>query len=385
MANDPNSQSVSGCCVIMAGGRGTRFWPLSRASCPKQLLALASGKSLLRETCERVYPLVGAERVLVVTGEDIAGAVAAELPELSPSQIIGEPIGRNTAACAALCIGLAERRYGPGPVALLPADHWIPDGGTFRDQLARAFTHATATCEAVTFGIPPTRPETGYGYLEVVDLERPAAQSGTAPATASSRGADRTGDSNLVTGLRFVEKPDRDNAQAYVASGRHFWNAGIFVWDSQTFRRALQRYLPEVAKAISGAIAAFGSSDFPDALINAYSRCPAVSLDYGVMERLPAFSVVKAAFRWSDIGSWDEWGSLAGQLEGGNRGTTRLCPLDSRGNVIYAPRKTVALVGVDDLIIVDTDDALLVCRADAAQRIRDVTEQLRGLDLQDLL
>ncbi len=385
MGEKSKAQGPPGYCVIMAGGQGTRFWPLSRVSRPKQLLSLTSAKTLLRQTFERLVPLVGSDRIIVVTNATLVAAIANELPELPPSHILGEPKGCNTAPCAALGIGIAERLGGRVPVALLPADHWIPDDAAFHDQLARAFAHAWVTGEAITFGIPPTRPETGYGYLEVVDLEQPAVRTKTDPVANGSPGTDSTGGPDLVAGLRFVEKPDRDTARAYVSSGRHFWNAGIFVWDSQAFGQALQEHLPEVATAMSGAITAFGRGDFPDALSDAYSLCPAVSLDYGVMEHLPAFTVMKAAFRWSDIGSWDEWGNLAGRLAGDNRGNTRLCPLDSRGNVIYAPRKTVALVGVEDLIVVDTDDALLVCRGDAAQRIRDVTERLRELDCQDLL
>jgi len=346
--------------VLLCAGFGTRLYPITR-DFPKPLLEVR-GRPLVEDLVEQLLATGRVAPLVVVSNARFAerfrtwrDALAARHPGVEIEVIDdGAPDdAQRLGAVRDLALALEGRQLSEAVIVAAGDNLFRFPVGEFLDD------HAA-------------RPRNLILVHRETDLER----------------LRRTGVSELgVDGrvLRFVEKPDRDNAQAYVASGRHFWNAGIFVWDSQTFRRALQRYLPEVAKAISGAIAAFGSSDFPDALINAYSRCPAVSLDYGVMERLPAFSVVKAAFRWSDIGSWDEWGSLAGQLEGGNRGTTRLCPLDSRGNVIYAPRKTVALVGVDDLIIVDTDDALLVCRADAAQRIRDVTEQLRGLDLQDLL
>jgi mannose-1-phosphate guanylyltransferase len=347
----------------MAGGRGTRFWPLSRAGRPKQLLALASEKSLLRETCERVFPLVGAERVLVVTGEDITGAVAAELPELSPSQIIGEPIGRNTAACAALGIGLAEQRYGPGPVALLPADHWIPDPQLFGQQLQAAFQLASSLRQAITFGIPPLRPETGYGYLEV----------------------DPSENQDHLAGLRFVEKPDLATAETYLTTGRHFWNSGIFIWHSQAFADALTKYLPVLATHLAPALAVADKPDFATALRIAYEACPAISIDVGIMEKLASFTVIKAAFTWSDLGSWDAWGSLAPAGDNENRGQAQMVTVDSKGNVVYAPAKTVALLGVDKLIVVDTPDALLVCPADQAQRIRELTAQLEAQNRHDLL
>ncbi len=181
---------VGGCCVIMAGGRGTRFWPLSRARLPKQLLSLVGDRSLLQATYDRVAPLVGPERVLVITNQDLEEATRAQLPELPASHVIGEPVGRNTAPCAALGVGVAQRLAPGEPVALLPADHAIDEGDLFADQLALAFARAAATDGVVTFGIPPTRPETGYGYLEV------GAPTAGMPA-------------DVVPGVAFVEKPDR--------------------------------------------------------------------------------------------------------------------------------------------------------------------------------
>ena len=375
MAETSSGKNRAGFCVIMAGGRGTRFWPLSRSSRPKQLLPLASARSLLRDTFNRVEALVGADRIIVVTSEAMAADTARELPELPRGHIIAEPCGRNTAPCAALGIGVAERLGGRVSVALLPADHLIPDADRFRDQLARAFTQVAGGGEPVTFGITPTHPETGYGYLEVA----PGVKAGPGAPAGESAAAD------FLPGIRFVEKPELPTAENYLAAGNYFWNAGIFVWDSRSFAGALRQHLPEVAAATDQALAAYGGAEFASALATAYADCPAVSLDEGVMEKLASFRVVPAAFRWSDLGSWDVWGNHADQLGDGNRGSTWLCPVASRGNVVYAPTKTVALVGVADLIVVDTEDALLVCRADAAQRIREVTEKLREQDREDLL
>ena len=359
------ARNSPGFCVIMAGGRGTRFWPLSRTRRPKQLLPLASSVSLLRETFDRVVPLVGLDRVLVITSGDLAAACVDQLPELPPAQVVAEPVGRNTAPCAVLGLGLAARLVGDVPVALLPADHAVPDGDIFREQLEAAFERAVAGGGVITVGIPPTRPETGYGYLET--------------------GEDIAGLAGVQAGVAFVEKPDRERAEAYLAGGRHVWNSGIFVWDAAAFRRAATEFLPEVVARLEPAIAAYGSADFATALATAYADCPADSIDYAVMEKLPSFEVIRARFRWSDLGSWSAWGELAPELVGGNRGLADLIAVDSHRNVVHAGTKLVALVGVDDLVVVDTGDALLVCRASDDQRVKDLIGRLDADGRQELL
>ncbi len=341
----------------MAGGRGTRFWPLSRTQRPKQLQALAGDTSLLRQTYDRVAPLVGAERVLVVTSAVLAEAVRQDLPDLPADHVIGEPVGRNTAPCAILGVGIAARCGGPGPVALLPADHAIPDPDVFIQQLETAFDHASATREAVTFGIPPTRPETGYGYLEV----DPQAARG-----------------DVLPGVAFVEKPDRPRAEAYLAGGRHLWNSGIFVWEADAFLAQARQHLPGVVARLEHAVASWGTRGFAAALASAYADCPADSIDYALMEKLPRFAVVRARYRWSDLGSWSAWGELAPRLTDGNCGLADLVAVASTGNVVHAPGKLVALVGVAGLIVVDTGDALLVCRSDDDQRLKDVIGRLEA-------
>ncbi len=363
MGSNTDGSGNKGFCVIMAGGRGTRFWPLSRTERPKQLLALSSEQSLLRETYQRVLPLVGPERVLIVVSGNLAAAVRKDLPELPPENVITEPVGRNTAPCAALGIGLAAKLGGAGPVALLPADHFIPDPVLFREQLSLAFDHAESTRQVVTFGIPPTSPATGYGYIEVAE---PGVES-------------------IMSGLGFVEKPDLPTARGYVEGNRHFWNSGIFVWDSRHFATALAEHLPDIATLVEPAVVAYGTDGFPAALAAAYTNCPSLSIDVGIMERMSAFSVLRASFRWSDLGSWDAWGELTKDLGDSNSGSTDLLALDSQGSVIYAPEKLVALINVKDLIIVDTDDALLVCPKQDSQRIREVIAQLEQDKRKDLL
>ena len=345
---------AKGICVIMAGGRGTRFWPLSRRLRPKQLLDLTGSGSLLRATFERVAPLVGADRILVITGADLADAVKADLPEIPADHIVGEPVGRNTAPCAVLGIALAARIDPDAPVALLPADHHIPDGETFRAQLREAFSLAAAAPTVVTLGVKPDRPATGYGYIE----------------TAAG------GSASVLKGLGFVEKPDLATAEAYLAGGRHYWNSGMFVWNAAHFAVLADRHLAEVRALMQPAAAALGTEGWGAALTAAYEDCPAESIDYAVMEKLEGFEVIPAGFEWHDLGSWDAWAPLAAALPGDNRGDATLAAIDARGNIVRGTDRLIALIGVDDLVVVDTPDALLVCRKEDAQRIKEMIDHL---------
>jgi len=259
-------------------------------------------------------------------------------------------------------MGVADRLAPGAPVALLPADHFIPDEDNFRSQLAEAFELAVASPTVITIGITPDRPETGYGYLETDEAE----------------GAIRQG-------LKFVEKPDLATAEGYVRGGRHFWNSGMFVWNPAYFAQVAVTHVPAVVDLMAPAVQSFGTDGFGAALETAYHSCPADSIDFAVMEKLPGFTVLPASFRWSDLGSWDAWGELAADLEGSNRGQADLLSIDSGDNVIRVDNRLVALIGVRDMIIVDTDDALLVCRKADAQRIKEIIKNLEERGRQDLL
>jgi mannose-1-phosphate guanylyltransferase len=363
MPKSTGRKLINGYAVIMAGGRGTRFWPLSRIGRPKQLLPLGSEQSLLRDTYERILPLTGPDRILVVTNLQQVDLVREELPELAPEMIIAEPVGRNTAACSILGVKLASRLDADAPVVLLPADHFIPDGDTFRKQLEQAFALVVEKGGVATFGIPATRPETGYGYLECADAN----------------------ENQERTGLKFVEKPDPESAKAYVESGRHFWNSGIFVWNARDFEQSAQSHLPGVTDLLDGPAAAFKTDAFATALADAYQTCESVSIDVGIMEKLSSFHVIPADFSWSDLGSWDAWAELAPELEAGNAGLADLVAADSRGNIVHAQGKTVALLGVEDLVIVDTGDALLVADKSRSQDIKVLIETLQDRQKNGLL
>ncbi len=357
--------SSRGICVIMAGGRGTRFWPLSRTHMPKQLLPLGGKKSLLRETYERVEPLVGADRILVITSGTLAEPTRDQLPELSPANIIAEPVGRNTAPCAVLGMAIAAKIDPTAPVALLPADHFIPDQDVFRQQLSEAFEYTSQQETVVTFGIKPNRPEIGYGYIET---------------------ESQTDASGFRQGLRFVEKPDAQTAAEYMTSGRYFWNSGIFIWHPAFFASSAEKFVPRICALMAPVADSFGTDGFAPALENAYGDCPSDSIDYAVMEKLPGFTLTEARYTWSDLGSWDSWGELAPSLGNGNRGKGQILALDSANNILMGSNeRTIALVGVEGLIVVDTPDALLLCRNEDAQRIKEVISRLEKDGRDDLL
>ena len=346
--------------VVMAGGAGTRFWPRSRVHTPKQLLALRGGRSLLQETVARVSPPIRRERVLVVTARPHARAVARQLPRRGRSALLVEPEGRNTAAAIALAALHVARRAPEAVLAVLPADHVIDDLPAFRRDLRLALEVAERSAALVTIGVVPTHAETGYGYVRL----------GAPLPGAHGRGAWAT---------EFIEKPERARAEALVAGGDALWNSGIFAWRASAILAALRLHLPEVVGPLERA----GTS--PRALAAAYRRLPAVSIDHGVLERAEQVAVVRARFPWSDVGSWAAVAALWSGGNGRNALRGRTVSIDSRGCLVDSPERLVAVLGVDDLVVVDTPDAVLVCRKDRAQDVRLVVDELRRRGLRRYL
>jgi mannose-1-phosphate guanylyltransferase len=347
--------------VIMAGGRGTRFWPASRESLPKQFLAIASGESLLRRTALRLLPLSGPDRTWVVTNAAHVGIAASHLPEIAPGRIIGEPVGRSTAPCIALAASLIARLEPDATMLAAPADHWIQDEEAFRKTAQIAIDFAQKQPALVTFGIAPAFPETGYGYIEAGDEASP--------------GVHRA--------VRFLEKPDRENAQKFVESGRHFWNSGIFVWNVRVVREELEKHAPQIFAACEKIAA---SSGVESAMRESYSALPSISIDYALLERSDRVYVVPARFTWSDIGSWDALSTLMPRDDAENAADGDAIFLDSRGCFVRGgANRLAAVVGMKDVLIVDTPDALLVCPKDRAQEVRKVVEALEKKGRRDLL
>ncbi len=345
--------------LILAGGRGTRFWPLSRRARPKQCLALTGERTLIQLTVDRVLPLVPAERVLVLTSPDMAALVASQLPEIPPENILIEPSGRGTAPCLGLAAVEIQRRAGPDAVAIaLPADQLVSDPEALRAGLAAGAEAAERTGALVTLGIRPTRPETGFGYLE---LGEPA--------------GDFAGQA-LHHVARFVEKPDAATAQRYLDGGRHLWNAGIFLFRADAMRAAFRAHLPRSADALDAILA--DPSQLPDR----WRDLDATSIDYGIMERHAHTLVVPCSPGWSDVGAWPEAAASWPEVAGGRGLAEAVVARDAEGNAVHAPGKVVALLGVSGLVVVSTEDALLVMDAGRAQELRHLVDALerRGLE-----
>jgi len=353
--------------VVMAGGQGTRFWPRSRGRVPKQLLRITGRHTLLQQTVRRLVPLCSWRHIIVVCSQEHAAEVRRQLPRVPADQILVEPIGRNTAPCIALAAEWIAQRVGDAVMIVAPADHVIRDESRLRQTLRVACELAAKHDCLVTLGIEPTRAETGYGYIEagqVIDQDQPDA----------------------VWVQRFHEKPSSRLAKRYVAGKRHLWNAGIFVWKTSVFRAALQRHLPDVSETLAGIWdAARGQTQ---RLQRAYRALPSVSVDVAVMQPIAStrrsptrVAMVRARFDWNDVGSWGAMPEIWGCDEKGNATVGTVLPIESTGSVVYSPDRLVALVGVRDVIVVDSPDALLICTRERAQDVRRVSEVLkqRGL------
>lgn len=352
--------------LILAGGSGTRFWPASRSTLPKQLLPLSGPSPMIRETMERVLPLVGGpEQVLIAGGRATESATRAVLPEVPAENFLIEPAARNTAPCIAWAAEVVGRARPDDVLVVLPSDHHVADPGEFRRVLAVAIG-AAREGHIVTIGIQPTRPDTGFGYIELAAC----------------------GEARPTPVLRFVEKPSRAVAEAFLAGGRHLWNAGMFIFRARDMMAAVRRHLPEAAALLDLFV---GAPEPARALEETFPKMPSVSIDVGIMEKLRGggedatdddrgLLVVPGDFGWSDVGSWQAAWELADKTAEGN---TRLAPLvavDARRNhVVATPRKkVVALLGVEGLAVVETDDALLVMPLDRAQDVRAIVDALKA-------
>lgn len=345
--------------VIMAGGSGTRFWPLSRKDRPKQFLPLAGVQPLIRNTVDRLFPSFTADRILIVTAAQQAGEVRKAIEVLPPENILEEPLGRDTAPCVGLAATVLEWRAPGSSFCAMPSDHFIGDVAAFQRTLDRAF-EAAATGSLVTFGMKPRAPATGFGYLERGD--------------------------RLAEGLyrlkRFCEKPNETLAREFLVSGNHFWNSGIFVWQNRAILSEIGRHLPAHARGLAQIGRSLGTAAYPTVLRREYERFERISIDYGVMEKAENVVMIESGFEWDDIGSW---AAVAARPQ--RDGRTRHVSIDSPGAYVFSsdPDHVVATIGFENVIVIHTPDATLVCARDRAEDVKKIVDRLKRDGLEKVL
>jgi mannose-1-phosphate guanylyltransferase len=359
--------------VILAGGRGTRFWPLSRKKRAKQLLALDGKQTMIQQTVARLLPLASPQHFWIITNHDLRSAILKQLPKLPKPQVLAEPMGRNTAPAIGLAAFLLLREHPDAVIGMFPSDHVIADEESYRATIERGVEIAARGENIVVLGIRPTRAETGYGYIE---------------AGSAFRG-------DMLRVRRFTEKPDAENAAAFVAAGNYYWNSGMFLWSARTLGNALREHLPKTAPLLEEIAAAFGTRKFVATFRRLYPRCENISVDYAVLEprsakgeRAGNIFCLPADFGWNDLGSWtalhEHHTAKSNPAEGNLIHGAGVFVLNAHGNYVHAPGKFVAAVGVKDLVLVETEDALLITTRQHAQDVGKVVKYLDGKKLHRL-
>src|ERR1700744_2450356 len=362
------SNSIDFRPVILAGGSGTRFWPRSRRARAKQVLALDGERSMIQQTVERLKPLAGLDKTWVITNQHLSHEIAEQLKHVPREQIVEEPVARNTAPACGLAAFLIEKQNPDAVLGVFPSDHVIGDEPRFLKALQKGIQVAAAGENIVVLGIEPSRAETGYGYIETGDL---------------------TGDGTALHVRRFIEKPNQNRAEEFVAAGNYYWNSGMFLWSARTLANAVREHLPETAPLLESIAAAYGTPQFDESFRTLYPKCENISVDYAVLEprsakgeHLSNLYCLPAEFSWNDLGSWaslyeDQLETrLRGDGDGNVAESEGHLAIEAGNNYIYSPKKFVALVGVENLVIVDTEDALLIAHRDHSQDVGKIVKEL---------
>ncbi len=342
--------------VIMAGGVGSRFWPRSKERKPKQLIRIFGENTMIQDTVNRLKGLVKNENILVITNKIQKLRVIEQLPDIPKENIIDEPFGKNTAACIGLASVLIKQKNPEAVTITLPSDHLIKDEEEFRKCLSTAANYAYEKKGLVTIGITPTRPETGYGYIQF--------------------------DENLIQNgiykvLTFAEKPNVATARRFIESGDFLWNSGIFIWRVDTILDQIKKYLPDLSDGLEKTESAINTPNFEKELVQVYGQLKSISIDYGVMEKSDIVYLTKADFYWNDVGNWEAVYEISDKNDEGNAMIGDIYATNTYGSYIFSPHKFTAAIGVENLIIINTNEALLVCHRNNAQDVRQIVDYLK--------
>ena len=348
------------CGLIMAGGKGERFWPLSTEEKPKQFLNLLGEDTMIQMTVKRLERLIPIERIFVVTAERYVKLVKEQLPNLPERNIIVEPVGKNTAPCIALSAFTVEKYYGDATLVVVPSDHLIKDVERFIRTIGAAASFVESKEDAiVTLGIKPDRPETGYGYIKYNNLEEKIDGLGV----------------NSVE--RFVEKPNLETAQKYLNEGNYLWNSGMFIWKVSTIKKHTQTYLPNTYEVIDEIAASVDMDDFEDVLRQKYSEVESISVDYGIMEKAENIYVIPSDFGWDDVGSWSSVERYSEKDEDGNILSENTRLIQSKSNIVIGNGKRIVMIGIDDIMLLETEDSIYIVNKGYMDNLRDYKDVVK--------
>lgn len=354
--------------VIMAGGKGERFWPKSRTNLPKQFLNISGNQSMIQQTVRRLKKIVDVSAVFIVTNELYAELIHAQIPDLPFENIIIEPIGRNTAPCVGLASIIIEEKFPDSTMIVLPSDHIIENEEGFVQILKTAVEVSGRGPNLVTLGINPGYPETGYGYIK------------------SSKQVELINDLEVHKVDRFVEKPDSQTAEEYVTSGDFYWNSGIFVWKTSVIRDYIQQHMPDMHDVLETMQAAIRHAENRNDVINEeFPKMPDQSIDYGIMEKVSEIFVIPCSFGWDDVGSWTALERINELDDHGNVIKGNILNLDTKRCIIESNGKLIATLGIEDLIIVDTEDVTLICSKEKSQEVKNLLKALRQQKMEKYL
>jgi len=346
--------------VIMAGGKGERFWPLSTSKRPKQVLSLVGGRPMLAQAVDRLKGFIPPERVIVITNASLVEVSREAAPELPAGNIIGEPFGRDTAAACALAAAIVKARCAEGSFCILTADHVMKDIPVFQQTLKEGFEQAESGERLVTIGIKPTFPSTGFGYIE------------------TGADIDSDGDIEFYKAERFVEKPDAETAQSYIDSGNFFWNSGMFIWSADTLLKSLGMYQPPLLEMAEAMQKVVDSDQFDACLEEEYGKLDKISIDYAIMEKADNIVTACGTFGWYDVGSWPALEDHFEKDSGNNVVVGDGQLIDASGNIVVSEGRLTALIGVEDLVVVQSENATLICPKERAQEVKAMVQLLEA-------